>query len=649
MENEDDPAAADVPGAVVVAVPVSAVQFVPSNAAAALPSVTVPVVRVAVEPTQTEGGAVAVAVAAPVAPVRVDTDALTGLRGLAALHVAVGHFCLFSEIGVDLMGGASMPFFYLLSGFVMTLGYSGGTEDTVHRRKFYQNRCARLAPVHYATNAWALAGIALFGAAAVGMPGLDTPKTIVMVALTALNLNSWLAPFYGIPGIMPPNAVAWTISTLGFFYLVFPCILPRIKRLHPHYRFMSQMYWAQVGTWFCFGGVFSFWLPVVMCDCVAEWGEEPPGATGCPAGWFPGGSWYWAARAFPLSRLPLFVAGSLAALHRMADPPPTTAATAAWATRRPPEQEPMASFCCGCCGQPDSCCSGGTEEDWVSRSNKAFQAYLTVVGLAVLNETEGFPVGGRIWLEIFIPWLQLVMILTLTRDGGRSMYGTRLRSKPMQFLGRTSMAFYMVHMMVFGCMFLLMGVEETRVHSGGLRESGGSSWESVGSGGRCPDGGPRNLTLDSGGNSTELVLYGCAPMLSFDDAEAWCVERGGHLPSVRSEEELGAMAAIVGPVSGFCPLPSFGQECTVWTGLHKLGSSGGCSWRWTDAPNIDYGQPWPDFIHIDVSATELLSLCTLSNLSAECRFLQRGRRRREMGPARRRLVGHRPVRILRHR
>ena len=150
------------------------------------------------------------------------------------------------------------------------------------------------------------------------------------------------------------------------------------------------------------------------------------------------------------------------------------------------------------------------------------------------------------------------------------------------------------------------------MHSGGLRESGGSSWESVGSGGRCPDGGPRNLTLDSGGNSTELVLYGCAPMLSFDDAEAWCVSRGGHLPSVRSEEELGAMAAIVGPVSGFCQdsrnwatQSSFGQECTVWTGLHKLGSSGGCSWRWTDAPDIDYGQPWPDFIHIDVSATEL--------------------------------------------
>ena len=107
---------------------------VQTPAAVVQPVVVVPpsevqVVRVAGQPVG--GGA-----AAPAAPVRVDTSALTGLRGLAALHVALGHYGAFSEIGVDLMGGAAMPFFYLLSGFVMTLGY--GRDDKVHSRKFYQ-------------------------------------------------------------------------------------------------------------------------------------------------------------------------------------------------------------------------------------------------------------------------------------------------------------------------------------------------------------------------------------------------------------------------------------------------------------------------------------------------------------------------------
>ena len=54
---------------------------------------------------------------------RVDTSALTGVRGLAAMHVAAGHMFSFSTLRLDLIGGAAMPFFYLLSGFVMTLGY----------------------------------------------------------------------------------------------------------------------------------------------------------------------------------------------------------------------------------------------------------------------------------------------------------------------------------------------------------------------------------------------------------------------------------------------------------------------------------------------------------------------------------------------
>ena len=43
----------------------------------------------------------------PSKPRRVDTSALTGVRGLAAMHVAVGHMFSFSTLRLDLIGGAA--------------------------------------------------------------------------------------------------------------------------------------------------------------------------------------------------------------------------------------------------------------------------------------------------------------------------------------------------------------------------------------------------------------------------------------------------------------------------------------------------------------------------------------------------------------
>ena len=46
----------------------------------------------------------------PSKPRRVDTSALTGVRGLAAMHVAVGHMFSFSTLRLDLIGGAASEF-----------------------------------------------------------------------------------------------------------------------------------------------------------------------------------------------------------------------------------------------------------------------------------------------------------------------------------------------------------------------------------------------------------------------------------------------------------------------------------------------------------------------------------------------------------
>lgn len=51
--------------------------------------------------------------------VMIDTSALDGLRGVAALHVAVGHYSG-ENFDTDLVGGQAMGLFYILSGFVMS-------------------------------------------------------------------------------------------------------------------------------------------------------------------------------------------------------------------------------------------------------------------------------------------------------------------------------------------------------------------------------------------------------------------------------------------------------------------------------------------------------------------------------------------------
>ena len=58
-----------------------------------------------------------------IVPRKIDTKALTGLRGIVALHIAISHYSGFG-LGVDLLGGPSLALFYILSGYIMTIGYA---------------------------------------------------------------------------------------------------------------------------------------------------------------------------------------------------------------------------------------------------------------------------------------------------------------------------------------------------------------------------------------------------------------------------------------------------------------------------------------------------------------------------------------------
>ena len=147
-------------------------------------------------------------------------DSLTGLRFIAALLVFVHHFegrFGFSGTGLPLANSA-VSFFFVLSGFILTLVYGQRFENS-HRRlpdangfakdviSFLKKRFARLWPLHFVC--------LLICVATVRYLNLD-----FWVIVTNLFLvHSWTGHFAYVDGL---NNVSWSISTELFFCFAFP-------------------------------------------------------------------------------------------------------------------------------------------------------------------------------------------------------------------------------------------------------------------------------------------------------------------------------------------------------------------------------------------------------------------------------------------
>ena len=71
---------------------------------------------------------------------------------------------------------------------------------------------------------------------------------LVSMFLALFGLNTWLYPFADVGP--PPNGVCWTISTMSFFYWVFPYALPRMQRMSTAKRseWIVIFYWLQLVT-----------------------------------------------------------------------------------------------------------------------------------------------------------------------------------------------------------------------------------------------------------------------------------------------------------------------------------------------------------------------------------------------------------------
>lgn len=155
---------------------------------------------------------------------KTDLPALTAVRYLAAIGVVLHHYG--QQIGAPtwlhntfVNGYLGVPFFFMLSGFILVYSSHGRTMNT---RDFLVRRVARIYPVY--VFAWVLAGVAKIAA---DMDPVYVAKSgATLGGASLLLLQAW------IPGVAKHwNWPGWSLSCEAFFYLMFPLVYAYLSRL----------------------------------------------------------------------------------------------------------------------------------------------------------------------------------------------------------------------------------------------------------------------------------------------------------------------------------------------------------------------------------------------------------------------------------
>jgi peptidoglycan/LPS O-acetylase OafA/YrhL len=207
---------------------------------------------------------------------------ITGLRfvgafGVFAYHV-LGMLPNWHLTRPILMAGqAGVSFFFVLSGFVLT--WSDRPGDPA--RKFWQRRAARILPTYLVT--WVI-GIPMAMLRFGSWPGF-------WPLLCGLTLTqAWIpdkSVFFGV------NGVAWSLSVEALFYTAFPALVRLVRRASQTARLGGMALCVivlasiQLGCWYSVGNL------------VGDAARQP----------------FWLISVLPLSRLPEFVLGMLAAAY----------------------------------------------------------------------------------------------------------------------------------------------------------------------------------------------------------------------------------------------------------------------------------------------------------------------------------------------
>ncbi len=163
--------------------------------------------------------------------------ALTGLRGIAACWVLFFHVWEFSGSPTLVLsivdftplvryGFMGVDLFFVLSGFLLSLPFLRANADsrpTPRLAPFWTRRCRRVLPAYYVQLVIIVSTLWW-----VGKTDAITPFNVASHVLLIQNLFA---------GIVPLNAVYWTMPIEWDFYIVLPLMVWALMRLRPPIAF----------------------------------------------------------------------------------------------------------------------------------------------------------------------------------------------------------------------------------------------------------------------------------------------------------------------------------------------------------------------------------------------------------------------------
>jgi peptidoglycan/LPS O-acetylase OafA/YrhL len=150
--------------------------------------------------------------------------ALTSLRFFAAFLVLLSHGTPFLAGRIPFLDGLAagadfaVPFFFTLSGFVLT-----HAEADLPATLFWRRRFAKVAPLFYLS--LVLHAPIAWHALNARVPVLSPGDLAVGIAGNGFFLGAWF------PKWLYLNPPGWTLSAEAFFYLSFPALLPLCRRV----------------------------------------------------------------------------------------------------------------------------------------------------------------------------------------------------------------------------------------------------------------------------------------------------------------------------------------------------------------------------------------------------------------------------------